>query len=292
MRTWIPLVVCLVGCGGTKSNPDVPASTVRDSLNRDVPIPFSAKRIVSLAASNTEILFALGLGDTVIGTTEFCDYPEAAKAKPKVGGFAPQTFNVEAIAAMKPDLVLAAGEFQRPTIEALERLGIAVAGFQGESIQEIGRNIGSIGRLTGQTEAADKVIRDMEAALAAVAKRVEGRPKPKVFYLVSDDPLMTAASKSMISEAISLAGGENIFGDLDGDYVRISDEEVLRRNPGTVLVPQYGHSGRANSPKVLESLEAVKRHRVFPVDADPISRPAPRIVAAVEQIARILHPKE
>ncbi len=292
MRAWIPLIVCLAGCVGQKSKPDVPAPSVRDSLQRNVPIPAAATRIVSLAASNTEILFALGLGDTVIGTTEFCDYPEAAKAKPKVGGFAPQTFNVEAIAAMKPDLVLAAGEFQRPTIEALERLGIAVAGFQGESIDEIGRNIEAIGRLTGRVEAADAVVKGMKAALAAVAKRVDGKTKPKVFYLVSDDPLMTAASKSMISEAITLAGGENVFGDLDGDYVRISDEEVLRRNPATVLVPQYGHSGKATSPKVLAALDAVKRNRVFPIDADPISRPGPRIVKAVEQIALILHPKD
>jgi iron complex transport system substrate-binding protein len=297
MRVWFPILVCLVTIGCGRSAPSIPdvAMTdppVRDSLGRSVPVPVTSSRIVSLAASNTEILFALGLGDAIVGNTEFCDYPDAAKTKPKIGGFAPQTFNVEAIAAMKPDLVLAAGEFQRPTIESLERLGITVAGFQGESIDEIAKNVEAIGKLVRQTNQAKGVVEKMRAALATIAKRVEGKPRPKVFYLVSDDPLMTAASKSMISEAIVLAGGENVFGDLDGDYVRISDEEILKRNPATVLVPQYGHSGRATSPKVLGTMEAVKRQQVFPIEADAISRPAPRIVSAIEQISFILHPKD
>ena len=295
MRVWVLLLIGIAGCGRTvPSNSDRVAADrwVRDSLGRTVLAPESAKRIVSLAASNTEILYSLGLGYSIVGVTEFCDFPEEAKAKPKVGGFAPQTFNIELIAALKPDLVLAAGEFHRPTIEALEKVGITVAGFQGESVEEISKNIELIGALTGHPDRALSVVQEMKSVIAAVTKRVERKPRPKVFYLVSDDPLMTAAGKSMISEAITLAGGENIFGDLEGDYVRISDETVLRRNPWIVFVPRYGHSGKATAPKLLETLDAVKQNRVYAIDANPISRPSPRIAKAIADMAQILHPKE
>jgi iron complex transport system substrate-binding protein len=289
MRLLVPFAILCCGCSGVPAPPAI-AIGVSDSLGRTVAVPAKANRIVSLASSNTEILFALGLDAEIVGTTEFCTYPEAAKQKPRVGGFAPQTFNVEAIAALKPDLVLAAGEFHRPTIEALERIGVPVAGFQGESFGEIYSNVGSIGRLVGKPAEAAKVVEEMKSSLAAVAKRVAGKPRPTVFYLVSDDPLMTAGGQSMISEAIGLAGGDNVFADLRGDYVRIADEEILRRNPSIVLVPDYGHDGKTAPPRVLAALEAVRRNRVYPVEADPISRPAPRIVRAVERIADMLHP--
>jgi iron complex transport system substrate-binding protein len=290
MRLLVPFAILCCGCSGPPAPPAVEIG-VRDSLGRTVAVPNQANRIVSLASSNTEILFALGLDAEIVGATEFCTYPEAAKAKTRVGGFAPQTFNVEVIAALKPDLVLAGGELHRPVIESLERIGVPVAGFQGESFRAIQENVESIGRLVGKPDAAAEIVRGMKASLAAVAKRVEGKPRPTVFYLVSDDPLMTAGKNSMITEVISLAGGDNVFADVDGDYPRINDEEILKRNPSIVLVPNYGHDGKTKTPQVLASLEAVRTKHVFVVDADPISRPAPRIVKAVEQIADLLHPK-
>lgn len=265
--------------------------SLRDSLGRSIQPPAQAKRIISLASSNTEILFALGLDAEIVGTTEFCTYPEAAKSKPRVGGFAPQTFNIEAIADLKPDLVLAAGDFHRPVIESLERLGITVAGFHAESIADIQQNVRTIGQLVGRSQDADRVVERMRASLNAVTQRVKDRPKPLVFYLVSDDPLMTAGAKSMISDAIHAAGGTNAFADLNGDYIRISDEEILKRNPSVILIPQFGHDGKTSAPRVLSSLDAVKANRVFAVDADSISRPSPRLIHAIEQIAMCLHPE-
>lgn len=289
---WLALLF-VFGCSrGSAPIADVaPAISVTDSLGRTVNIAKPAKRIVSMSSSNTEVLFALGLDDEILGVTEFCTYPDAANAKPKIGQFAPQTFNVERIAALKPDLVLATGELHRPVIESLERLGIQVAGFQGESFDEIFQTIDRTGKLVGRDEAAKGIVDSMKKSLATVADRVRGKSRPKVFYLVSDDPLMTAGKKSMITDAISRAGGENVFADVDGDYPRINDEEVLKRNPEIVLVPNYGHDGKTQTPKALASLDAVKANRVYTVDADTISRPSPRLVKAVEGIAERLHPK-
>lgn len=289
---WLVVISC-IGCGkGSGPIADVaPAISVNDSLGRTVNLAKPAKRIVSMSSSNTEVLFALGLDDEILGVTEFCTYPEAAKAKPKIGQFAPQTFNVERIAALKPDLVLATGELHRPVIEAIERLGIPVASFQGESFDEIYQTIESTGKLVGRDDAAKGIVDSMKKSLTAVADRVRDKPRPKVFYLVSDDPLMTAGKKSMITDAIARAGGENVFADVDGDYPRINDEEVLKRNPEIILVPNYGHDGKTRTPQVLASLDAVKAKRVYTVDADTISRPSPRLVKAVEGIAELLHPK-
>ncbi len=285
------ILLMLTGCGPSQQSSPSSSLQITDSLNRTVDVPESPNRIISLASSNTEILFALGLDQEIIGTTEFCTYPEAAKSKPRLGGFAPQTFNVEAIAALKPDLVLTSGEFHRPVMESLEKLGIRVAGFQGESIAEIEKNIKAIGRLVHRSKEAESVTAAMKSRLETIQNRVRKLPRKDVFYLVSDDPLMTAGAKSMITEAIEIAGGRNLFADIPGDYVRISDEEVLRRNPAIILLPSLGHDGRTKPPAVLSSLEAVRTNRVYTIDADPISRPAPRIVDAIEQIARILHPE-
>lgn len=285
------MVVVLAGCGPSVPVPTGAKVQVVDSLQRPVGLSAPAKRIVCLASSNTEILFALGLDAEVVGVTEFCTYPEAATKKQRVGGFASESFNLEAITALKPDLVLAAGSFHQPVIDALDKLGLTVAAFDARSIAEVYGNIEKIGQLTGREDAARTVVSDMKKRLAAVADRVTDKPRPNVLYLVSDAPLMTVGRDTVISEALELAGATNVFADAAGQYPRISDEELLRRNPQVILLPRYGHAGRAETPKVLATLTAVKEKRVYVVDADRISRQTPRLCDAVEQVEELLHPR-
>lgn len=290
----IPFVLLLVlgGCAPTSVPVPVVGSgiQIKDSLQRTVTLPAPAKRIVCLASSNTEILFALGLDAEVVGTTEFCTYPEAAKAKTRVGGFDPISFDLETIVGLKPDLVLAAGSYHQSAIDALERQGFTVAAFDATTFPEVYENIEKIGELTGRVEAAKTVTGAMKKKLSAIIDRVKGRPQPSVFYLLSDTPLMTAGPKSVINEAIELAGGSPIFPDAEGQYPRISDEELLRRDPRVILFPQYGHDGQTQPPKVMKALSAVREKRLYPVNADLLSRQTPRLIDAVEQIAELLHP--
>lgn len=285
------ILLAVVGCAPTTAPvPEGAKIQVVDSLQRTVGLPAPAKKIVCLAPSNTELLFALGLDAEIVGVTEFCTFPEAATKKPRIGGFASESFNLEAIAALKPDLVLASGSFQQPAIDALDKLGLTVAAFDAHSIAEVYTNIEKIGLLTTREEAARTVVGDMKKRMAAVADRVKDKPRPNVLYLVSDAPLMTVGRETVISEALELAGGTNVFADATGQYPRISDEELLRRNPQVILLPRYGHAGRAETPKILDTLTAVKEKRVYVVDADRISRQTPRLCDAVERMAELLHP--
>ena len=243
-----------------------------------------------MSASNTEILFALGLDDEIVGVTQFCSYPPAATRKSHVGGFAAESFSLETIAALEPDLVLAAGSFHQPVIESLEKLGIPVAAFDAPSFHEVYENIAKIGHLTGRIDQAQAIVEGMKSKLDRVTERVRQKPRPTVLYLVSDAPLMSAGPGTVIHEALGLAGGTNVFADAVGQYPRISDEQLLRRNPTVVLFPKYGHDGKTQPPKVLEGLTAVKEKRLYEVNADLISRQTPRLIDAVEQIAELLHP--
>jgi iron complex transport system substrate-binding protein len=243
-----------------------------------------------------EILFALGLGDKVIGVTEYCDYPEEAKEKPKIGTFT--TPNLEAILSLEPDLVLATGGVQAEILGRMEELGLTVFAVNPMTFEQTVEDIRKIGEITGAVEEAEGIARDMEERAEAVAKRVreleaEGKKRPRVFYeIYYENNVWTAGKSSIISDLISLAGGENI-GDVEAsDYYEFSVERLMAENPQVYLV---GSGSMSNPGDVTrrpgwDRMEAVREGRVYVIDEDLVYRTGPRLIQGLEAIHRALFP--
>ncbi len=272
--------------------------TLTDSLGRQVTLEQAPARIVSLAPSNTEILFAVGAGDAVVGVTKYCDYPAEAQQLPQVGGFSAKTISVETIVSLKPDLVLANAPGHEPLLEALEQAGINVIAISAASFEDVYANIELVGQVTGHQEEAKQVVDQMKARVAAVAEKIATiapENRPTVFWEVWDEPLMTAGPNTFIGQMIEMAGGINIFADLTEDYPQISMEEVIQRNPDVIMGPD-SHGDKLDPDQLVsrpgwEHIEAVKNGRVYLIDGSISSRPGPRLVDALETIAAALYPE-
>jgi len=269
-----------------------------DTLGRQVTIKTLPQRIISLAPSNTERLFAVGAWQAVVGVTTVDTYPPEVVTVRKVGGFVPKSMSIETIVSLKPDLVLAAGELQRPTIEALERVGLTVVAIEDPgSFDEVYADITLVGRLTGHEQEARRVVEEIQNRLQRVRQAVATLPQEKrltVFYEVYDEPLMTAGRVTIIGQLLEMAGGINVFADLEGRYPQVSSEEVVRRNPSCIL----GHTGhqlaltpaRISQRPGWHSMTAVKQHCIRLLNGDTVARPGPRLAEALEAITRALYP--
>ncbi|WP_425448571.1 ABC transporter substrate-binding protein [Dethiothermospora halolimnae] len=265
--------------------------TVKDGFDNEVTFEKAPKRIVSLAPNNTEILFALGLGNRVVGVSKYSDYPEAAKDKETVGSY--NSMNIEKIIELSPDLVVQYGEGKENINKQLKAAGIKILNYEPESIKEVMSTIESIGQVTNTMKKAKEITVVMQAKMDYIASEVKDAKKPKVFYEVWGDPLKTAGPGSFIDEIITLAGGENIAGDASGSYADYSVEKLVEKNPDIYIAP--------NSPgKTVESiknneqyktLNAVKNDKIYLVDQNIISRAGPRIVDVLEMIAKKIHPE-
>ncbi len=286
------LTAISIGC----SQPSLPA-TLTDDLGREVRLEGVPRRIVSLAPSNTEILFALGLEDKIVGVTEFCDYPEAAKAKQEIGGFS--TVDIEQVVALEPDLILATSIHEKTVIPALEKVGLAVIALAPKTLDAGLANLALVGVVTGQGQEASRLVSGLEQRVKAVTAKtgkLAETERPRTLYLTWHDPLWTVGSGTLQDDLINKAGGRNIAYDLSG-HKTIDLEAVIHRNPEVVIVIS-GH-GKAedlpyhhvlNEPR-LRPTEAVITGRVYQVDADIFSRPTPRMVDGLEQLARLIHPE-
>ena len=269
-----------------------------DTLGRQVTIKALPQRIISLAPSNTERLFAVGAWQAVVGVTTVDTYPPEVATMRKVGGFVPKSISIETIVSLKPDLVLAAGELQRPTIEALERIGLTVVAVEDpSSFDEVYADITLVGRLTGHGQEARRVVEEIQARMGRVQRAVATVPQEKrvtVFYEVYDAPLMTVGRSTVLGQLLEMAGGINIFADLGGRYPQVSSEEVVKRNPGCIL----GHTGHqlALTPAQIgqrpgwNHMTAVKQNCIRLLNGDTVARPGPRLAEALEAITRALYP--
>ncbi len=269
-----------------------------DQAGRVVRIEKVPEKIISLAPSNTEILYALGLEDKLVGITEYCNYPEAAKQKPQVGGFS--TVDMEKVVKIEPDLILAANIHKEEVIPQLERLDLTVLTLDPKTLDDVLEAIELIGKFTGKVEEASHLTAEMKNRIKTVTDKTMAIPeaqKPRVFYILWHDPLMTAGPETRIHELIEKAGGINIAQDLAEEYPTISLEAVLIANP-QVIVAGSGHgSGQDVSfqfaltePRLAE-VEARLKGRIYEIDSDLTSRPGPRIVDGLEELARMIHPE-
>ncbi|HBG22887.1 MAG: ABC transporter substrate-binding protein [Syntrophaceticus sp.] len=266
--------------------------TVTDDSGAELTIANSPERIISLTPSNTEILFALGLGDRVVGVTTYCDYPEEAKEKPQIGNL---EGNVEEIVAMEPDLVVAKVILNDNIVSKLRDLDIPVLCVDPESLDGVYRAIELISQVTGTESSGDKITSEMKEKIAAVEEKVASIPeaeRPKVFIEVGNEPLYTAGTKTSVDEVVSLAGGINIAGDVEG-YQMYSLESVVKNNPEVILaLDSYYVDVEAEIKKRSgwDTIKAVQEDNLI-TDVDTLlNRPGPRSADAVETIAKELYP--
>jgi iron complex transport system substrate-binding protein len=268
-----------------------------DSVGREVVIDAPPARIVSLAPSITESLYAIGAGDLLVGRTDFCDYPEEAAALPSVGGFDASTISIETILALEPDLVIGGSIYQADLADSLDKAGIPVFIMEPRTVEEIMSSLQSLGAVTNHSVEADAVVADMQQRIATVSQIVDTIPENErqtVFYEVWADPYMTTSNQTYIGELISMAGGVNIFGDLKEDYPTISAEEVIAKDPQVILGPS-NHADQLTSETIMtregwSNISAVKNNRIDIIDGNIVSRAGPRVVDALEAMAMDLYP--
>lgn len=265
---------------------------ITDDFGNMVKFEKAPDTIISLAPNNTEILFALGLGDKVVGVTSFCDYPEEALAVEKIGDF--NGINLEKIIELNPDLVLNYGPGDADDNARLKEAGIQMLAFLPESIDAVINTINTIGQATGSTEQSKELTNNMMAKKDEILDLVKDADKKKVFYEIWHDPLMAAGPGSFMDQLITLAGGTNIAENADGDYAQYDLEQLIERNPEVYLtsadMPDKTPESMIARPG-FENIEAMKIGNVHVLDANITSRSGPRIVEALELVAKAIHPE-
>ncbi len=305
LRRWLPvfLLAFVLVFSGCEQKPQEPAKSttsqqvveypleIVDGMEQSVRLEAEPKKIVSLAPNNTEILYALGLGDRVIAVTDYCNYPEETENVEKIGSF--RTLDVEKMISLKPDLVLSYGLQEESVADALKNAGIPVISYMPESIDQIYETIRDVAKATNVAEKGKELIASMEQKKKEIAEKLDGVEPVTVFYEVADQPLMTAGEPSFINQLITLAQGEDIAAGLPA-YSTYAVEDLIAKNPEVYLVPSDNPNA---SPEAVAArpgfgeLDAVKNGRIVVVNADIASRPGPRIIDALEEFAKAIHPE-
>lgn len=294
------LLIFLLLTGCSKKTGDIVKDSegfpvhIVDDMGRNVVIDREPQRIISLAPSNTEILFALNLGERIAGVTEYCDYPQEANNKEKIGGFS--TPNIEKVISLNPDLVIATSMHQK-AVEELERLGVPVIVLFPKKVSDVLNNITLIGRATGQEDVAEGLVKDLKARMDAVTDKTgkipEGK-RPRVYYEVWHDPLITAGPDTFVDDLITLAGGINIAGDSKTSYPEISLEVVIQKDPQIFIYSHHGNSRQEieqiYSRQNWQDISAIKNKRVYIIDQNLVQRATPRLIDGLEELAKMLHP--
>lgn len=285
------------GCGSTDitGGEGEPLAIVVDQAGRELVIQKVPERIISLSPSNTEIIFALGLGDRVVGVTDYCTYPPQAKDKPKIGGFSEP--NMEKIIALEPDLILL-GSIHKEELIRLEEFGIPALVLEPHFLEEIYEALELVAVATGADAEFERLSAEMKGRIGAVEEKLaslEEEEKVRVFFEVYSDPLMSAGNQAVINEIIFLAGGINIFRDIDSTYPVVSAEAVVKRDPQVILFPNFHGTEQFIDGMLQEragwgKIAAVENERVHFVEDDVFSRPGPRVVEAIENAARLFYP--
>jgi iron complex transport system substrate-binding protein len=267
------------------------AITVEDGVGNVITFESAPQRIVSLAPNHTEVLYALGLGERVVGVTEYCNYPPEAAEKPKVGDFV--NTDLELVVGLEPDLVLATTMHMAETVPALQDRGLVVFVLDPQSVDSVLDEIRVLGEITGQEAEADALIADMQARIDAVQEKVAGAPRPKVFWELGPE-LFTVGPGTFVDDLIDLAGGENVAADADASWPQLSVEAIVLKDPDVIVLADHNYGQTVEMVKERpgwEDIAAVREGRVIEiVDDDIVSRPGPRLVEGVEFLARALHP--
>lgn len=292
---WFMVGLCLWACSCTRNDrtSSHPRQLFTDEIGRQVVLTPNPQRIISLAPNITETLFALGLGERVVGVTTYCDFPAEAKVKEKIGDTLKP--NLERIIALKPDLVLISTASQLEKItRQLDQLSIPVFITNPKTVAEVIASIKKLGEITGTTARAEEITSAMQTKITAPLQQKENQPPPKVLYILQLSPLITAGKNTFINDLIKIAGGQSISGEETADYPQFSRETAIARAPDVIIVPE-SHGSELVSVAAIEHdfaiTPAVKNHRVVGVNPDLIDRPGPRIVDGLEALRKAIHGK-
>ena len=300
LQIFVALLATLVifGCSyhsnqtNQNSASSIDTHEVTDEAGRRVTLPVKIDRIVSLAPNLTEIVYAVGAGDRLVGRTSYCDYPPPAKSVTEVGDTLHPS--VERIIALKPQVVLVSTASQLENFtRQLDEQKIAVYVTNPQSLDQVFASIEKLGNLFGKSDVAAKLLDDLRRR----AKTVESATAPlkpvRVFYQVSDQPLYTIGRDAYLTDLIKRAGGISVTADVPTAFPRFSDEAALASKPDAIILPTGGSMGNANAAvaPALKNSPAVRDHRVYKINDDLLSRPGPRLVDGLEQLAKTLHPE-
>jgi len=270
------------------------AATFKDALGRVVTLKVPPKRIVSMAPNLTEILYYLGLGNRVVGVTQFSYYPPEAAQKPKIGSYI--NLNVEKIISLNPDLAIGTADGNKESVvKLLGQAGIPVYIVNPRKVRDVISTIAALGELCGIKEKAKDLSSCLGKQVDYISKRTTGLRQPLVFLQINVKPIMTVNRNTFHHDVIRLAGGENMSQDESVTYPRISVEEVIKRNPAIIIISSMERGGRFEKARQgwfkWSVIQAVKERRVHLVDSDLLDRPSPRIIEGLEVMARLIHPE-
>ncbi len=265
-----------------------------DEIGRKVNIPNSPKRIISLAPSITEILFDLWLNEEIAGVTDFCDFPEAALNKPRIGGFVNPS--MEKIVSLKPDLIIGTRDGNRmETIQRLNDLGFSVYVINPKGFDGVMKTIKNIGEVVGRGDESRKIIKNMMTKKEHITTFTRSLPKPRVFFQVGDAPMITVGKETLANDLIRLAGGRSISENESVSYPLYSIETVISKAPEIIIMSSMkskkDYLSLVKWWQNWKSIPAVKRNAIYVIDSNLIDRPTSRIVEGLETMIRMIHPE-
>lgn len=265
-----------------------------DEMGRKVKIPHSARRIISLAPSITEILFALGLNEEIAAVTNFCDYPEAVLNKPRIGGFVNP--DIEKIVSLKPDLIIGIRDGNRmDTVHRLNDFGFPVYLIDPKGFNGVMGTIKNIGDVVGREKESRRMIKNMVNKRENIITLTRSLSKPRVFFQVGDVPMITVGKGTLADDLIRLAGGRSISENELMGYPSYSIETILLKAPEIIIMSSMeskkNYLNLVKKWQNWESIPAVKMNAIYVIDSNLVDRPTPRIAEGLEALVRIIHPE-
>ena len=290
------LLAGLLACTHRTSSQQSPEGPLRreltDDAGRRVSVPVPTNRVISLAPNLTEIVFAIGAGDRLVGRTTYCDFPAEAKAVAAVGDTLQPS--LERIISLQPQVVLISTSSQLEVFtQQLQNQHIAVFVTDPRDLDGVFRSIEQIGLIVGHTQQAEQLIQNLRDRTRAVEEAVKGRPPVRVFYQLSAEPLYTAGHDAFVTDLMRRAGAMSVTADVPGAWPKYSNESALAAQPEAIILPTGGSMGAANSTvtEALAKSSAARQGRVYKINDDHLTRPGPRSVDGLEAMARALHPE-
>lgn len=292
------LLLTAMACAPTAATdrPNTPASatfpmTIADDAGRTVTLKAQPQKIVSLAPSNTEILYALDLGERIVGVDKYSDYPPQAQEKERVGDYA--TPSIEKVVALAPGLVLAAQIHQASIVPELERRGLVVVVLAPPRVEGVLDNIRLVGKMTGHASKAEEVAAALEKRIADVTAKTQSAPKRRVFFELSKE-LITVGPNTFIDDLIAKAGGQNIASSAKTPWPQLGSEALIVSDPQVIILADHVYGETPEGVKARpgwQGISAVKQGRIIALDPNLTNRPGPRVVDGLEQMAKAIHPE-
>jgi iron complex transport system substrate-binding protein len=292
----IVLIMCLSFGSCDKKTPSRDTVLFTDSMGREVKVPKNVKRIVSMAPNVTEMLFAIGLDNDIVGVTDYCNYPESAKSKTKIGGY--YNPNVEVILSLTPDLIIATPDgYSKERIDKLDQTGIPIFIVNPQNINDVLVSMTLLGKVTGKEEFANRVVENMRSRIKVIKDKVSPIPeqkRPKVFYAIGEDPLVTVGPNNVVNDLLTIAGGINVALDAPNSWPVYSVEAVIMKNPDVILTAPSTMTSSDKNIQIAKwskyrTVSAVINSKIYAIDPDIMLRSGPRVVDGLEKLYSLFY---